>query len=1068
MKRILLLTGLYFGTLYILYAQELIRGRITDTNGQPISAATIKAVNGAILAISDSSGYFTIKDRTNNSITVSHLSFIEQIVKIDQNKPGSILIVMEPISKLIEEVDISTGFQRIPKERATGAFSFVDNETFNEQIGSDVLGRLEAVANGLSVDHLSQDNDLGLRVRGQSTFSSGPMKDPLIILDNFPFEGDLNNINPNDVENITLLKDAAASSIWGARAANGVIVITTKRAKRNQPIAVDFNSNVTVSPKPNLMYYDLMSSRDFIEVERFLFSNSDRFNDTASIFRPAFSPVYEILFRQRKSEISDAEASALIGALGQTDIRNEYLKYIYEPSLNQQYALNIGGGSDNMAWYFSTGYDRNKSDLAAKNDRLTINFRNTYSPLRNLQVETGLMFVQSSSASGRTGYLNGAMPPYTKFGDENGNPLPSDNKLFPTYRQSFLDTLGGGKLLDWKYYPLTDGNYRTNQSSLNHTILNLNIHYRPTNWLGVDVKYQYGRQLSKGENLWGEESYFARNLINTYSQISTTGDIEYKVPRGAILDLSNETLQSHNLRGQLNFSERWNKHEVNVLVGLEASHSGVTNNGSRTYGYDDDILTFSQVDYSGIYPLLIEQYGLFIPQNHYFNDQTNRFVSTFLNGAYVFDTKYTVSFSGRRDASNLFGVNVNDRWNMLWSTGLSWEISKERFFKVNTLPYVRLRATYGFSGNTDLSRSAVTTIFYNGTSRYILGAPTAYVAQDANPELRWEKIRMMNFAADFRFNNHWLSGSFDFYLKHGTDMLGPDPVDYSTGILGSVNVTRNVSELKGKGFDLEMRSLNVSRNDWQWNTTLNLSYYDDKVVKWYRATMNPSSYVQYNVGAATNIEGERMYAMYSYRWAGLDPETGDPMAYLNGEASKDYAALRGAGAQMEDLVNQGSAIPLFFGGIGNNIRYKNFGLSFNLMFKLNYYVRTNALQYDQLYQGIAGYKEWNQRWQTQGDQIITDVPSMVYPADNQRETVYATSEIKADRGDHLRLQYVNLHYDLAMKGQLNSKIRNLRIYFNMANIGIIWKRGNYGHDPMFGYSNIPPSRSFSIGLKTSF
>lgn len=1067
MKRILLLTGLLVGILYMLCAQELIRGRITGTNEQPIGAATIKSPDGTVLAVSDSLGFFTLEATTALLITVSHISFVEQVIRIDKQGQGQLAIVMEPISKFLEEVNISTGFQQVPQERATGAFSFIDNATFNEQIGSDVLSRLEAVANGLSVDHLSQQNQLGIRIRGQSTFSSDAMRDPLIILDNFPFEGDLNNINPNDVENVTLLKDAAASSIWGARAANGVIVITTKRAKRNQPIRIDFNSNVTVANKPNLMYSDLMSPAEFIDVERFLFGNNHRFDDTASFSRPAFSPVYEILFRQQSGELTESEVNALITEMGQTDIRNEYLKHIYEPSLNQQYALNVQGGSDNMAWYFSTGYDRNKSDLADNNDRLTINFRNTYNPIQNLQVETGLMYVQSKSVSGRTGFLNGEMPPYTKFIDANGNPLPADNSLFPTYRQSFLDTLGRGRLLDWKYYPLTDDDYRTNQSSLNHTLLNLNIHYKPINWLGLDVKYQYGRQQSKRENLWWEESYFARNLINTYSQIGTSGGIDYKVPRGGILDLSNETLQSHNLRGQLDVSKQWNKHEMNILVGLEASHRGIVNNGHRTYGYDKNFLTFSPVDYLGLYPLLIEQFSWFIPQNQYFNDRTNRFVSTFLNGAYTFDTKYTLSVSGRRDASNLFGVNVNDRWNLLWSTGISWEASKERFYNFNTIPYLRLRATYGFSGNTDLSRSALTTIFYSGASPFVYGAPIAYVSQDANPELRWEKVGMTNFAVDFRFNNNWLSGSFDFFFKHGTDLLGPDRIDYSTGLsLGTI--TRNISELKGKGFDLELRSLNVARNDWQWNTNLNLSYYDDKVVKWYRATMNPSGYVQLTVGAATNMEGERMYALYSYRWAGLDSETGDPMFYLNGEPSKDYAALRGAGTQMEDLVNHGSAIPLVFGGIGNNIQYKSFGLSFNLMFKLNYYVRTNALQYDQLYRGIPGFSEWNRRWQSQGDEVFTDVPSMVYPVNGQRETIYANSEIKVERGDHIRLQYVNLHYDLATKGLRNSKIRNLRIYFNMANMGIIWKRGDYSHDPMFGYNSIPPETIYGLGLKASF
>lgn len=1065
MKTQFILMAVFIGSLHTLCAQTQITGRVMDTNDQRIVGATIRGSDGKLLAITDSLGIFTFKKPADNLIVASHLAFIEQELTIDLDRKVPWVIVMESNSNVMDEVDVSTGFQRIPKERATGAFSFIDNETFNEQVGGDVLSRLPAVANGLSVDHLSQENDLGIRIRGQSTFSSGAMRDPLIILDNFPFEGDFNNINPNDVENITLLKDAAASSIWGARAANGVIVITTKRAKRNQPARIDFNSNVTVQNKPDLAYYDLMSSAEFIEVERFLFGNSYRFSDTVSLSRPAFSPVYELLFRQRAGELTESQANALITALSRTDIRDEFSKHTYEAALQQQYALSIQGGSDHVTWYFSSGYDRNKNELSAINDRLTLNFRNTYSPVRNLRLEAGIMYVQSKSVSGKTGFSNGDMFPYTSFADESGHALTADNRILQTYRQLFVDTLGAGQLLDWKYYPLTNDDFQNNQSSQSHALLNFNVNYKPLDWLGLDIKYQYGRQTSTSRFLRTEENYFTRDLINRFSQYDVSGAVIHNVPRGSILDKTSGLLQSHNLRGQIDVEKQWVRHGINIVAGMEASHRNDANNTHRTFGYNPETLTFGQVNYLMQYRHFVQQYNTLIPRNHNFNDQTRRFISTFLNGAYTLDAKYTFSISGRRDASNLFGVNVNDRWNLLWSTGLSWEVSKERFYGFSVLPYLRLRTTYGFSGNTDLNRSAVTTVFYSGTSSYS-NEPSAYVAQNANPELRWEKTRMMNIALDFKFNDNWLSGSFDFFLKHGTDLLGPDPVDYTTGIFGIV--TRNISEIKGRGFDLQLTSTNVANGRLHWSTNLNLSYYDDKVARYYQQNLTPSRYVTLNIGTPTNIEGERMYAMYSYRWAGLDPETGDPLLYLNGEPSKDYAALRGTGTQMEDLVNHGSAIPLIFGALGNNIRYRSLGISFNLMFNLNYHVRTNALQYDLLYQGNPGFSEWSHRWQKPGDELETNVPSMVYPVNTQRETTYASAELKVQRGDHVRLQYVNFHYDFVTKGLRGSKIRSLRVYANLANIGVLWKRGTYHHDPTYGYGNMPPATTYSLGLKTSF
>lgn len=1050
------------------FAQVSREGHITDQDARPIEGATITRIDGTVLGISDGLGNFVLNGIVPDSLVVSHIAYKDYVLVPAEQQDGPILVVMEAFKNLLDEVEVATGFQQLPRERATGAFSFIDNETFNEQVGPDVISRLEAVANGLDVSRLttSGGSNMGISIRGVSTFSTGAVRDPLIILDNFPYEGNLDNINPNDVESITLLKDAAAASIWGVKAGNGVIVITTKRAKQNQPIRVEFNSNWTTASKPDLKYYGLMTSKEFIEVERFLFDRKHRFNDTASMSFPAFSPVYEILFRQQSGLLSADQADELIAGLAHNDVRDQFTQYMYEAPVNQQYAFNLQGGNQYMAWLFSAGYDRGKSELSAINNRLTLNVKNTYTPFRNLKLETGMTYVQSNSVSGRTGYSISEMPPYTLLMDEQGRPLPVD-KITPTqsYRRSFLDTLGNGKLLDWNYYPLTDDNYHTNRTTLQHVMLNAGADYKMLDWLTIVLKYQYGRQQTSGRLLREEGSYFTRDLINRFSEFDATGNVIYNVPRGSIFDRTDGLIQSHNLRGQLQVSRQWSKHELNLLLGMEAAHRNNTDFSNRTYGYDPGILTFAQVDYLTPYRHLIRGFNNFIPQNHDFNDRTNRFVSTFFNGSYIYGSRYTLSFSGRRDASNLFGVNVNNRWNLLWSAGLGWEASKENFYKSDILPYLRLRTTYGFSGNTDLSRSGVTTIYYSGTSPYF-NTPMAYVSQNANPELRWENVRMTNLAIDFRFKGNRLSGSFDFFFKRGTDLFGPDPVDYTTGLMGTI--TRNVAELKGRGFDLQLSSMNVVRNNWQWNTTLNLSHYDDEVVRYYRSSLNPSSYVTSTVGFRTNIEGERMYAMYSYRWAGLDPQTGDPMGYLGGEVSTDYTAMRGAGAQMSDLINHGSAIPLLFGNLGNTFRYKNWGVSAGLTFKLNYFISTQALRYDQLFQGIPGFNEYRKRWRTPGDEQYTHVPSMVYPLATSRDYFYRLSEVNVQRGDHIRLQYLNLHYNFTSNMLRSNKIRNVRVYLNMANMGIIWKRGDYAHDPLYGYEQLPPSTTYSLGLKISF
>src|SRR5690606_6426387 len=211
-------------------------------------------------------------------------------------------LYLSPSEQLLEEVIVSTGYQTLPKERATGAFTVVDQSTFNEFQGTDIMERLPLIANSVTQLPERAYSAEPITIRGLSTIQ-GP-RSPLVIVDDFPYEGDLSSINPNDVQNITILKDAAAASIWGARAGNGVIVITTKKGRFDQRTAVSFSSHIKAQGKPDMFYYDALSSKDFIEMERFLFDQEYRFSDRTNRNRPAFSPVYELLFSEMEGEIS--------------------------------------------------------------------------------------------------------------------------------------------------------------------------------------------------------------------------------------------------------------------------------------------------------------------------------------------------------------------------------------------------------------------------------------------------------------------------------------------------------------------------------------------------------------------------------------------------------------------------------------------------------------------------------------------------------------------------------------------------------------------------------------------
>ncbi|HWW41962.1 TonB-dependent receptor plug domain-containing protein, partial [Pedobacter sp.] len=438
--------------------QKIVKGRIVD-------AATGKLMAGASLQMKLSgghsySGYDGLFSVTASSLPDSLIVTFVGYQRLTIPISGTAVFLelqMRAEAGTLQEVSVFTGYQVIPKERATGSFSTVDLKTFNEQVSRNVLDRLEAVANGFSIDKYTgvSSGTQNIMIRGQTTILG--VKGPLIVVDNFPYNGDLKNINPNDVENITILRDAAAASIWGTKAGNGVIVITTKKGRFNQPLRVDFNSNISFTAKPDLFSLPQMSSGEYIDLEQNLFDKKYKVGDVSNINQPPFSPVYEILFKKLNGALSSEEVRIQLDSYRSNDYRNDLNKYFYQTAVGQQYALSARGGSSAYSWLFSAGYDQNISELAAKDNRLNVQLSNSWKASERLQISASLYLTKSKAGNGKPGYFdlktaNGNLPPYTRLADEFGQKLA----VIKDYRQSFLDGISNHKLLDWNYYPLDD------------------------------------------------------------------------------------------------------------------------------------------------------------------------------------------------------------------------------------------------------------------------------------------------------------------------------------------------------------------------------------------------------------------------------------------------------------------------------------------------------------------------------------------------------------------------------------------------------------------------------------
>jgi TonB-dependent starch-binding outer membrane protein SusC len=1042
-----------------------INGKVINEQGEGVEGVAV-AVKGSRRGTStNEEGIFWLKQIDENAVLVfSGINVEPAETEIHGRTEVSVTLKTKVSALKNVSVLLHTGYQQVPKERATGSFTNVSSKEFNQQVTTNVLSRLEAIANGVSFGKKSYTDPIGqMHIRGMSTLN-GP-QNPLVVVDDFPYDGDVNNLNPNDVESITILKDAAAASIWGARAANGVVVITTKKGSFNQPVTIDFNSSLKLLTKPDLGYVQAMPGSDLIDVEQFLFSKGYRFSDTANSSKPVFTPVYEILFRQRRGQLTAQEATAQINALRDLDVRDEYNRYFYSQNISQQHAIDIKGGSPNFRWLMSVGLDRNLDEVSASYNRFTSRYNNTVKISKRFQLTSGLQFTQSENASGAPRYGSiyakiGGLPSYTRFADDQGHALP----VMKDFRQPYIDTAGGGKLLDWNYYPLEDYKHSTSHRSLLDFIGNMNLDYKISTALVVSANYQYEIQQSNQKDLNDLQSYFTRNVVNQFTQINrATGQVTNKVPVGGVLDLTNNQLRANSLRAQLNFSKKWSRHQLSAIAGTEGREIKTNQNYFRTYGYDDEILTSASVDQNTSYATYIPQSQFsstaFIPNWNGLSSQLNRYISFYSNAAYTYSDKYTFSLSGRKDASNIFGVNTNHKWNPLWSTGLGWEVSKESFYRLRFLPYLRIRSSYGFNGNLDPSLSAVTTVSYIGTSVYT-GSPIATVDKFYNPDLRWERNGQWNLGLDFKTKNQRISGSLEYYRKNGNGLYGPALIDYTAG-LGKPSITKNVASMKGQGWEAQLVTFNTD-GAVKWTTQWNLNVYHDKITSYYYNAFDGLSYMGTSISKRV---GAPVYAVFSFPWAGLDPANGDPLGFLKGVSSKNYAALLTDSVQNIHLA--GPAMPTFFGSFGNAVAWKDFSLSAALVFKMGHYYKRNTVQYNFLFRSLAGHPDFEKRWQKPGDENYTTVPSMIYPASSDRDAFYSNSDVMVEKADNIRLQFVTLGYDLGRR-IWKSSVRKLQVYVNANDLGIIWRANNEGIDPEYLSGVIPPPKNYVFGVRVTF
>jgi TonB-linked SusC/RagA family outer membrane protein len=1065
-----------------------VQGIILNNKKEPLPGVSvyIKSTNESVITNFD--GSYEIMVKKGDILVFEYLGYKKIEVTISD------ILIINPI--LIEDVNsldeiiISNGYQKVPKERLTGSFEVLDSKTINRSSSSNILDRLNGLVSGV-VFNTRNTNVANPLPKGQPEFtirglsSINANKNPLIIVDNFPYKDDINNLNPNDVESITVLKDAGAASIWGAQAGNGVIVITTKKGRYNQKTSVDFNTSMSIGTRPDLKSQRQIGINDYINLEQSLFNQGnyeDYFTNPDNHNHETLSPVVNLLQKVKNGEMTQEAANKIIDAYRGQDVRNDFAKYIYQPSTNQQYSFNIKGGSDKSKYFVSAGYNNDHYSDNSVAERYTLNASTSFSLLKNLEITLPIYYSQGKERSNPYILNYNFVYPYAKLADANGNPL--DINYLQGYNEGFNQQAISQGLYSYSYNPLAEfqmgNNYTADRKEVRISPM---LKYSFGNGFQADIQYQYNTQILKNTSDQSDALFGVRKLINSYTQINYDGSLSYPVNKGHILELENKGLTGEYFRTQLNYNkDLGHDHRLDAVLGYEFSENKTDSNRNGWYGYNPETgQVQTMVDYVTYFQSYDSPYSnTIMPLQSGITGNYNVLVSKYGNASYTYKGRYMLSGSGRMDQTNIVGANTNNRQKVLWSVGTGWNIDKEHFYNLTWLPSMKLRGTYGFQGNIPTtgayvggvtSLTPLATISYSNYANPV-GLNYATLNNVANPDLTWEKIGQFNIGLDFATKGNVLSGTIEYYSKKGDGLIGSYPVDPSSGVSRNVG---NIANISGSGIDVNITSRNIN-GSFKWDTRYIFNYNTDKVTKYLvppsltDILSQTTSSSPYDV---TPIEGNAIYGVYSLKSAGLDPLTGDPRGYdANGNISKNYRDLL-SNTPLENLVYHGSANPVYFGSFLNNFYYKGFGLSVNMSYQAGFYFHQQSVNYSLLYGSnmlgnLSSGADYADRWQKPGDEATTYVPSAPTLLKNSslRSAFYQALDDLVVKGDNIRLQDIVFTYDinpnLIQKWQMSA----VQFYFNATLNAIVWRANTLGIDPQ--YPGMNPTKVFSWGLRASF
>ncbi|MCD0488605.1 SusC/RagA family TonB-linked outer membrane protein [Pedobacter sp. MC2016-14] len=1081
-----------------------VTGKVSDANGQPVPGVNILEPQGRVAATSDANGNYAISVDKGAVIRFSFIGMKGVVYPVTTVGDAKLLtknITLEDDNNQMNEV-VVTGYQNIARRDLVGSIASVKAEDIKiagtNQIDKLLQGQLAGVA---------VTNSSGLvggkprvRVRGTSTLLGNQepvwVVDGIIQEDPIPFDYQQLNafaaatastasaasdamknlvgstvafLNVDDIDEITVLKDASSTAIYGVKAANGVIVITTKKGKAGKP-SVNYSANFTTSVKPNYGQFNLMNSKERVDVSREIYARGLQFG--VSPDPVSYEGLSADLFDKKITQ------EQFVAGVNKLETNNtDWFDVLFQTPFSQNHTISLSGGADKTTYYTSVGYMNDRGNTKGNEQKRYTAAVNINSNLtQNLRVG----FKLNGSQSKTYGFYN--VNPFN-YAYNTSRTIPVLTDAGDPYFYVSPNTGSGS----FRYNVLNEISQSGNQNKLNAVNAVANVDYKFLKDFNFQSLLGFGYTQTNAETFATERSNQITQKRLYEFGTALPGSVPYlasPIPLGGALNTINISNQTVTLRNTLNYVKRFRDHKdgFSVMVGQELRSSKYDGLNATTYGYlPDRGRSFLQLPLTTTNSGLTSNNGLYAEMVPSITDRLSNYLSYFATTTYNFNQKYVINANLRTDASNRFGQYSNHRFLPVWSIGGKWNIAEEGWFnKFSWLNQFSARISYGFQGNVaeNFSPDLIAQIPGGAAAvNPISGDPALMIRSLAYKDLRWERNKTTNIGLDFAFLNSRVSGTADYYLKRGFDIIVQKPIPLEYGLL---NMPINAGDVRNKGYEFTLNVVPVRTKDFNWNINFNTSKTTNNVVR--SGAISLTSW-QTAVSGGLYKEGVASSGIYSFDFAGLDPATGKPT--YNG---LNVATNPGAAADVtKALVYSGQLDPKFTGGINNSFRYKAFTL--NAMFYISTgNVKRLAPLYENRQVTSAAYSfqnlssELNNRWRKPGDEAFTNIPSLPSFTSIALGTVsipgtasawspyvlYDYSTARVVNASYARLRNLSMGYLLPAAQAAKFGIRSCQLQASVTNLFYIADKRLNGVDPEVNGNSLPIPRTYSLSLNIGF